>query len=219
MHPESLFPPQNSPDIPVTGEADVTQSENSIFISPDDEDVILNSNNSSTWISGFAQDPLGADALYSTDGGQVWGGSTNGTNGTNAGDPSTAIGPNGWWYVGRINGNFGQAVSYSKDQGQTWNKVNVGAGPFVGIGLLDKNHLWIDNAESSPSQRHALGVEQPDAGAGRHESDRIRPFRQPWIKLDFSAQHQQCCSGNETESWGQHSYRSGWRGICRMEHL
>ena len=97
---------QNSPDIPVTGETDVTQSENSIFIDPGDENVVLNSNNSSSWIAGYAETPYGADALYSTDDGQDWGGSTQGVNGNNAGDPATAIGLNGWWYVGRINGDI-----------------------------------------------------------------------------------------------------------------
>ena len=140
----------NSPDIPVTSESDVTQSENSIFIDPADENVVLNSNNSSSWISGYAMNPYGADALYSLDNGQDWDGSTLGVNGNNAGDPSTAIGLNGWWYVGRITGSYGQAVSYSKDQGKTWKRVTVAQGPSSGIGLLDKNHLWIDNSPSSP---------------------------------------------------------------------
>ncbi|MCX6304379.1 MAG: T9SS type A sorting domain-containing protein [Bacteroidetes bacterium] len=141
---------QNSPDVPVTGETDVTQSENSLFIDPNDENVVLNSNNSSSWISGYAENPYGADALYSLDNGQDWGGSTDGVNGNNAGDPSTAIGLNGWWYVGRITGDYGQAVSYSKDQGKTWKRVKVGYGPTAGIGLLDKNHLWVDNSPDSP---------------------------------------------------------------------
>ncbi|MDP1623407.1 MAG: T9SS type A sorting domain-containing protein [Bacteroidales bacterium] len=140
----------NSPDVPVTGETNVTQSENSIFIDPSDENIVLNSNNSSSWISGYADTPYGADALYSFDNGQNWAGSTRGVNGTNAGDPSTAIGLNGWWYVGRITGDYGQAVSYSKDRGLTWTRVKVGQGPTVGIGLLDKNHLWIDNSQTSP---------------------------------------------------------------------
>ena len=140
----------NSPDVPVTGETNVTQSENSIFIDPEDENVVLNSNNSSNWVSGYADTPYGADALYSFDNGQDWGGSTRGVNGNNAGDPSTAIGLNGWWYVGRITGDYGQAVSYSKDQGKTWKRVKVGQGPTAGIGILDKNHLWIDNSVTSP---------------------------------------------------------------------
>ncbi len=141
---------QNSPDVPVTGETDVTQSENSIFIDPDDENVVMNSNNSSSWISGYAENAYGADALYSFDNGQYWAGSTGGVNGNNAGDPATAIGLNGWWYVGRITGDYGQAVSYSKDQGKTWKRVKVGQGPSAGIGILDKNHLWIDNSPASP---------------------------------------------------------------------
>jgi hypothetical protein len=141
---------QDSPDVPVTGETDVTQSENSIFIDPDDENIVLNSNNSGNWISGYVQDPYGADALYSFDNGQEWAGSTFGVNGNNSGDPSTAIGLNGWWYVGRITGDYGQAVSYSKDKGKTWKRVKVGAGPVNGLGLLDKNHLCIDNSPASP---------------------------------------------------------------------
>jgi len=140
----------SSPDVPVTGETDVTQSENSVFIDPNDESVVLNSNNSSNWILGFAEEAYGADALYSKDWGISWLGSTRGVNGTNMGDPSTAIGRNGWWYVGRINGDYGQSVSYSKDQGKTWTKVKTGNGPTTSFGLLDKNHLWIDNTPGSP---------------------------------------------------------------------
>lgn len=143
-------PPQNSPDIPVTDEQEVTQTENSVFIDPQNEYYLLNSNNSSSWISGFAQQPWGADALWSLQQGEAWQGSTQGVNGTNNGDPSTAIGLNGWWYVGRIAADNGQAVSYSKNQGKTWTRVKVGEGPSAGYGLLDKNHLWIDNAADSP---------------------------------------------------------------------
>ena len=146
----SGIPPQNSPDVPVTGETGVTQSENSVFIDPGDELHLINSNNSTSWISGYAQDPYGADALHSMDEGETWQGSTGGVNGNNNGDPATAIGLNGWWYVGKINGDNGQGVSYSKDQGKTWTKVTVGSGPLSGFGLLDKNHLWIDNSPASP---------------------------------------------------------------------
>jgi hypothetical protein len=140
----------NSHDLPVTSETDVTQSENSVFIDPSDESVTLNSNNSSSWTAGYADQAYGADALFSLDGGQEWQGSTRGTNGTNNGDPSTAIGLNGWWYVGRISEEWGQAVSYSKDQGKSWTNVKVGQGPTAAYGVLDKNHLWIDSSPGSP---------------------------------------------------------------------
>ena len=154
IHPDSPFTPQNSPDVPVTGENDVTQTENAVFIDPSNDDAVLNSNNSTSWKLGAAQDIYGADALYSFDAGQAWGGDVTGANGPNNGDPSTAIGLNGWWYVGRINGDNGQAVSYSQDQGKTWTKVKVANGPGAGNSLLDKNHLWIDNSVTSPYQGH-----------------------------------------------------------------
>jgi len=152
-HPVTLLPCHfitSSPDIPVTSETDVTQSENSVFIDPSDESVTLNSNNSSSWTSGYADQAYGADALFSLDGGQDWQGSTRGTSGTNNGDPSTAIGLNGWWYVGRISEDWGQSVSYSKDQGKSWTSVKVGQGPTAAYGVLDKNHLWIDPSPGSP---------------------------------------------------------------------
>ena len=142
----------NSPDVPVTSRQDVTQSENSVFLDPEDEYTALNSNNSSNWISGYAQNAYGADALWSDDAGETWEGSVEGVNGANAGDPATAIGRNGWWYVGRISGDYGQSVSYSKDKGKTWKRVKAGNGPTTGLGLLDKNHLCIDNSLASPYQ-------------------------------------------------------------------
>ena len=45
IHPDSPFTPQNSPDVPVTGENDVTQTENTVFIDPSNDDAVLNSNN------------------------------------------------------------------------------------------------------------------------------------------------------------------------------
>ncbi len=140
----------SSPDIPVTGETEVTQSENSVFIDPADESVALNSNNSSSWIVGYAETLYGADALYTADQGQSWKGTTLGAGGVNGGDPATAIGTNGWWYVGKIDAGSGQSVSYSKNKGKTWTRVVVANGPVAGDGLLDKNHLWIDNTPGSP---------------------------------------------------------------------
>lgn len=143
------IPPQNSPDIPVTQLSNVTQSENSIFIAPDNEEIVLNSNNSSSWTSGYAQDAYGADGLYSLNWGLSWAGNVFGAGETNKGDPSTAISPSGRWFVGKIGADYGQSVAWSDNQGATWNNVVVAAGP-VFLGILDKNHLWIDNSPSSP---------------------------------------------------------------------
>ncbi len=142
--------PQNSSDVAVTNRTDVTQSENSVFIDPDSEEMVLNSNNSSNWIVGYAETPYGADALYTNDFGLTWDGTINGVPGNNSGDPATAIGLNGWWYVNKIRADYGQGVAISKDRGKTWKEVLVAGVAGSAFGLLDKNHLWIDNSTSSP---------------------------------------------------------------------
>jgi hypothetical protein len=142
--------PQDSPDVPVTNITNTTQSENSVFIDPESEEIILNSNNSTSWANNYAQDAYGADGLFSSNWGQNWGGPVQGAGGNNKGDPTTAIGLNGWWYVGKISNDGGQAVAYSKDKGVNWTNVVVQPGPTSIYGLLDKNHLWIDNSPSSP---------------------------------------------------------------------
>jgi hypothetical protein len=133
----------DSPDVPVT-KVNSTQSENSIFINPNDTEHVLQSNNST-------QNPVGqlygANYFYSFDFGQTWGGSIQGAGGTNSGDPTTAINLNGRQFVGYIHSNGGQGVSYS-DNGTTWTPVICAYAS--GGGLLDKNHLWVDNSATSP---------------------------------------------------------------------
>jgi len=142
--------PQNSPDIPVTDSLNVTQSENSLFVDPENEETLINSNNSSDWEDNSAEDVYGADALYSLDVGQSWDGTLFGAGRTNSGDPSTAIGLNGWWYIGKISNDNGQSIAYSKDKGKTWTHVTIATKPAISSGILDKSHLWIDNNKSSP---------------------------------------------------------------------
>ena len=144
---------QDSPDIPVTTMTNTTQSENSIFIDPFNEDVTLNSNNSSDWDGIAVNTIFGADDFYSVDGGYTWGGSDAGAGNENNGDPATAISSDGRWYVGAINAEFGQSVAYSTDQGQVWHQVDVSS-VFAGSDILDKNHLWVDNAPSSPYKNY-----------------------------------------------------------------
>ena len=71
----------DSPDVVIiTGST--SQSENSIFVNPNDADNPLNSNNSTNQPSGGIT-LYGADYLYSFDGGVNWGGSMNGAGGSN----------------------------------------------------------------------------------------------------------------------------------------
>ena len=144
------LPIQDSPDVAVVDGDGTTQTENSIFIDPEDENITLNSNNSSDWNGSFAANLYGCDRYWSFDAASVWGGSIFGVGQVNMGDPATAISRNGRWYVGKINNGRGQSVAYSTNQGQTWTDVLVSPAP-TGFGdLLDKNHLWIDNSEDSP---------------------------------------------------------------------
>jgi GEVED domain-containing protein/type IX secretion system substrate protein len=132
----------DSPDVPLT-EINSTQSENSVFVDPNNPQNILNSNNST-------QNPVGslygANDLYSFDFGENWEGEVEGTGGSNSGDPSVVIGNNGRWYVNYIASDFGQGISYSDDNGTSWTKKTIAA---ANSAMFDKNHLWIDNSLTS----------------------------------------------------------------------
>jgi PKD repeat protein len=133
----------DSPDVPTTT-VNSTQSENSVFVNPTDNQSLLNSNNST-------QNPVGslygADYLESSDGGSTWGGSVNGAGGTNSGDPTTAISLTGRQYVNFIDDPGGQGIAYSDDDGSTWTPATIAPNPGS---LADKNHMWIDNKSTSP---------------------------------------------------------------------
>ncbi len=134
---------EDSPDVPVT-EILSTQSENSIFIDPLNENTVLQSNNSTQQPVGQL---YGANDFYSFDKGETWEGEVEGAGGKNSGDPTTAIGLNGRWHVNYISSSLGQGASYSDDQGETWTKTTVAPNPGQ---LADKNHMWIDNGLTSP---------------------------------------------------------------------
>lgn len=146
----------DSPDVPVTG-VNSTQSENSVFIDPNNNSLVLNSNNST-------QNPVGelygANYFLSEDNSLTWGGSVQGAGGGNSGDPATAISLSGRMYVGFIDNNWGQSVSYS-DNGTSWTMVTASV---MNGDLLDKNHLWIDNSPVSPYEGN-LYVAYTDFGA------------------------------------------------------
>ena len=138
----------DSPDVPVT-EINSTQSENSIFVDPNNPGVVLNSNNSTANpVNGTF---YGANDFFTFDKGESWEGEIQGAGVNNTGDPTTAIGLNGRWYVNYIDGNpyGGMGCSYSDDQGESWTVVDVAPNPGQ---LADKNHMWIDNSPDSPHE-------------------------------------------------------------------
>jgi hypothetical protein len=139
----------DSTDVPVTALTNTTQSENSIFVHPTNNNIVLNSNNSTDYPFTTL---YGTSGFVSTDGGVTWGGQVTGTGGSNWGDPAAAIDGNGRFYVGYITASdFGQGVAYSTNQGTSWTAVKVANGNYPSI-ALDKNHLWVDNRASSPYQ-------------------------------------------------------------------
>ncbi len=148
----SLLATTDTPDVAVTSQTDTTQSENSVFVSPLDSQVVLNANNSTDWVNGAATTLYGADAFWSTNRGASWQGSVKGIGGSNAGDPAAAIALSGWFYVGHIAPDYGQRVNISNDGGTTWKSVEVASAD--GASVLDKNHLWVDNGPASPYSGH-----------------------------------------------------------------
>jgi len=143
---------QDSPDIPVTAVSYTTQSENSVFVDPLDEDRILNSNNSTDWDGSTVGILHGSDYLLSVNAGQNWNGTILGPENDNSGDPATAISTTGRMYIGSISTGTGQSVSWSEDNGSSWHEVIVASVPSPQSDILDKNHLWVDNSLTSPWQ-------------------------------------------------------------------
>ncbi len=139
---------EDSPDIPVS---QIEQSEVSVFIDPNDNTYLMNSNN-----SGGSSDFFGSNFFFSNDEGQTFGGQVEGAGGENLGDPAAVISLDGRFYVGFIHSNNSQGVSYSTDAGTTWTSVQ--AGGVVSEGMLDKNHLWIDNSPTSDYEGNVYNV-------------------------------------------------------------
>ena len=135
---------EDSPDVPVAVEGSSTQSENSIFVDPNNNQVAVNSNNSTpNPVSGI----YGANSIESFDGGLSWDGSVEGAGGSNSGDPVALIGLDGAYYIGAISNSYGQQVAKSTNQGATYTTYTVAPNPGD---VLDKNHMWIDNSPASP---------------------------------------------------------------------
>jgi len=135
---------EDSPDVPVATEGASTQSENSIFVNPLDNQVAVNSNNSTP---NPASGVYGANSTETYDGGLTFDGSVQGAGGGNSGDPVALIGLDGTYYINAISNPGGQQVAVSTDQGATYTKYTVSPNPGS---LADKNHMWIDNSPTSP---------------------------------------------------------------------
>lgn len=203
---------EDSPDIPVT-EINSTQSENSIFVDPLDNNTVLQSNNSTpNPVSGI----YGANDFYSFDVAETWEGEVEGAGGNNSGDPTTAIGLNGRWYVNYISNPGGQGIAYSDDKGESWLTQIVAPNPGS---LADKNHMWIDNSIDSPYEGNLYvgwtdfgGSENGNVVMNMSSDDGVTWSPNKNISGDISGFHQgiHFQTGPEGEVYGFYSsYGSG----------
>ena len=131
----SVFSQIDRIDISIINTSSFTESENSVFISPLDKNIVLNANNRIDLSFSLQQ----VDAFVSTDGGQTW--SLPVTLFTSQADPAAAIGRNGYKYVLFVKGTLDLGIAIHN--GTSWNTNSL---PSSGnISCTDKVHLWIDN--------------------------------------------------------------------------
>lgn len=151
----------DSPDILlVSGPADdddFSQSENSVFVNPVDNQIALVSNN----VRYEPGSPFneGTSALFTFDGGTTWVGDGSAPVFGNFGDPAAVVGLDGKSHIGHIAYLNHQGVFNSDDLGTSWTQEEVL------IGNTDKNHLWIDNALTSPFEGNLYSA-WTDFGSG-----------------------------------------------------
>lgn len=142
----SFLPLESNDDIRIHPTTNTTQSEMSVAVSPLDNHIILVSANA----TNFPVTTIyGTGVYWSTDGGITWQGFDQPPTGNNKGDPAAAIDLNGYFYVGGIAPNSGQGIMRSTNGGNNWVYFQV-SNPASPFGLLDKNHLTVDNNPNSP---------------------------------------------------------------------
>lgn len=156
--PQPITPrptPTNTQDKTIVDVSNIIQSENSVFVSPSNHNVVVNANNSSQWDGSMATGG-GVGVFVSRNGGQTWTSTTSIPNSYS--DPACVIDLTGRIYVNYIGYGFdaandsaivkGQNIAFSDDFGITWSYSVIGLSHRLGF-LADKNHLWVDNSSTS----------------------------------------------------------------------
>ncbi|HMK26142.1 MAG TPA: T9SS type A sorting domain-containing protein [Chitinophagaceae bacterium] len=131
----------NSPDVAIT--TGNSQSENSVFVNPNNLAIAINSNNS--LVSGIYR----ASAYNTSNTGATWSG-VNSVEPNSYADPAVVIDNNNNWYVNYITQGYKQSVAKSINNGVSWT-ITQSADPGAGL-LADKNHFMVDNSITSPYQ-------------------------------------------------------------------
>ena len=119
-----------------------TQSELSIDIHPTNSNILFASANAT---NSPVTTLYGTGVYWTTNGGTTWTGADNPPFGANYGDPSSAIGLNGYFYEGYITLAGGMGVSKSTNNGANWTSSVVSS-----LSSDDKNHLMVDKQSTSP---------------------------------------------------------------------
>jgi hypothetical protein len=130
------------PNYRVWPNTNTTQSELSIDIHPTNSSILFASANAT-------QNPVGTlwgtGVYWTTNSGTNWTGFDNPPFGQNYGDPSSAIGLNGYFYEGYITLAGGMGVAHSTNNGANWTTSVVSS-----LSSDDKNHLMVDKQATSP---------------------------------------------------------------------
>jgi hypothetical protein len=130
------------PNYRVWPNTNTTQSELSIDVHPTNPSILFASANAT-------QNPVGTlwgtGVYWTTNGGTNWTGFDNPPFGMNYGDPSSAIGLNGYFYEGYITLAGGMGVAKSTNNGVNWTSSVVSSASSD-----DKNHLMVDKQSTSP---------------------------------------------------------------------
>lgn len=138
---KSKSPSTLSSDIeifPVTGQCAIeSMSENSVFIDPNNSDIVLNSN-----IYNCKPNIFGVSGSLTIDGGFTWNPQFGNPSIGGTADPACAIDLFGNFYVGSL-----ADVLVSTNGGTSWTSY-----PIPNNGSPDKNHLWVDNNINSPNK-------------------------------------------------------------------
>lgn len=131
----------NSPDVAITiGDE---QTENSIFVNPNNIAIAINSNNSK--VAGIYR----ASAYNTSNTGASWLG-LNSVEPNSYADPAVVIDNNNNWYINYITQGYKQSVAKSINNGVSWT-ITQSADPGAGL-LADKNHFMVDNSITSQYQ-------------------------------------------------------------------
>lgn len=118
-----------------------TQSELSIDIHPLNPSILFASANATNWPFSTI---YGTGVYWSTTAGINWSGFNSPPFGTNYGDPSSAIGTNGYFYEGYITLAGGMGVATSTNNGANWTTSVASS-----MTSDDKNHLMVDKQVGS----------------------------------------------------------------------